>query len=36
MRKKILNNNERMKTEKQTAKSSAKQILESMAQNPRA
>jgi GTP-binding protein len=36
MRKKILNNNERMKTEKQTAKSSAKQVLESMAQNPRA
>ena len=36
MRKKILNNNERMKSEKQTAKSSAKQILEQMAQNPRA
>ena len=36
MRKKILNNELRMKTEKQTAKSSAKQILESMAQNPRA
>jgi GTP-binding protein len=36
MRKKILNNNERMKTEKQTAKSSAKQILEEMAKNPRA
>jgi GTP-binding protein len=36
MRKKILNNNERMKTEKQTAKSSAKQVLEEMARNPRA
>ncbi len=36
MRKKILNNDQRMKTEKMTAKSSAKQILESMAQNPRA
>ncbi len=32
MRKKILNNNERMKTEKQTAKSSAKQMMEQMAQ----
>jgi GTP-binding protein len=36
MRKKILNNEQRMKSEKQTAKSSAKQILEQMAQNPRA
>ncbi len=36
MRKKILNNEHRMKSEKQTAKSSAKQILEQMAQNPRA
>jgi GTP-binding protein len=36
MRKKILNNNERMKAEKMTAKSSARQIMEQMAQNPRA
>ncbi len=36
MRKKILNNNERMKAEKQTAKSSTKQMMEQMSSNPRA
>jgi GTP-binding protein len=36
MRKKILNNNERMKAEKQTAKSSAKQMMEEAAKNTRA
>jgi GTP-binding protein len=35
MRKKILNNNERMKSEKMTAKSSAKQMMEEAVRNPR-
>jgi GTP-binding protein len=35
MRKRILNNNERMKSEKMTAKSSAKQAMEEAVRNPR-
>ena len=35
MRKKILNNNERMKVEKQTAKSTARQAMEEAVKNPR-
>lgn len=35
-RKRILNNNERMKAEKMSAKASARETLEQSAQNPRA